>query len=134
MRLKLKSKKGEGYVDVAITVMIIAFVLIFMVNIVYLIALNQNMKIAADQIAEYASMNGTINIDGFVNEQREKLGVNFLCSFEGSRTIDNSGKVQLGDRIECTLTYNLNFLGFGEVVHNTTITASASGLSEVYWK
>ena len=67
----LKKKNGEGYIDVAVTILIIAFALVFMTNMVSLVALNQNIKTAADQIAEYASYNGTVNIDAYVNEQRE---------------------------------------------------------------
>lgn len=40
---KLFDKKGETYIDVAITVMIVAFVLVFAVNMVSLVALNQNI-------------------------------------------------------------------------------------------
>lgn len=134
IRKILKRKNGEGYIDVAVSIMLIAFSLVFMVNVVSLVALNQNMKTAADQIAEYASYSGTTDIDDFVEEQRERLGVNFSCSFDGTEIIGGTKKVQLGDKIECTLTYSLNFLGFGEALHLTTITASASGISEVYWK
>ena len=52
MMTKLRNKRAEGYIDVAITVMIVAFVLIFTVNIVSLVALNQNMKTIADQLVE----------------------------------------------------------------------------------
>ena len=45
---KLFDKKGETYIDVAITVMIVAFVLVFAVNMVSIVALNQNMKTMAD--------------------------------------------------------------------------------------
>ena len=48
MMKKLFNKKGETYIDVAITVMIVAFVLVFSVNMVSLVALNQNMKTTAD--------------------------------------------------------------------------------------
>ena len=130
----LKKKNGEGYIDVAVTILIIAFALVFMTNMVSLVALNQNIKTAADQIAEYASYNGTVNIDAYVNEQREKLGVNFSCNFDGSESFDGSGKVQLGDKIECTLSYRLSFPGFGDAIHLITVSASASGISEVYWK
>ena len=130
----LKKKNGEGYIDVAVTILIVAFALVFMTNMVSLVALNQNIKTAADQIAEYASYNGTVDIEDYVNEQREKLGVNFSCSFEGTEAIGSTQKVQLGNKIECTLTYRLSFPGFGDAIHMTTVTASASGISEVYWK
>lgn len=42
----LTNKKGETYIDVAITVMIVAFVLVFAVNVVSLVALNQNIKVS----------------------------------------------------------------------------------------
>lgn len=53
MRKLIMNKKGEGYVDVAVTILIVSFVLIFSVNMVSLVALNQNIKTAADRIAEY---------------------------------------------------------------------------------
>lgn len=131
---RFANKRAEGYIDVAVTIMIFAFALIFIVNIVSLVALNQNMKTAADQIAEYASMHGTTDIGEFVNEQRDKIGVQFTCTFDGSESFDGSGKVQLGDKIRCTLTYRLSFMGFGDAIHLATISASGSGISEVYWK
>ncbi len=130
----MKKKNGEGYIDVAVTIMIISFVLVFMLNIVSLMALNQNLKAATDLIVEYASMNGTVNIDDYVEEQREKLGVDFACSFAGTQTINSSGKVQLGNRIFCNVTYSLRILGVGGERHAITITASATGLSQIYWK
>ena len=79
-------------------------------------------------------MNGTTNIDEYVNEQREKIGVQFTCTFDGSESFDGSGRVQLGDKIRGTLTYRLSFMGFGDAIHLATISASGSGISEVYWK
>ena len=134
MRKLIMNKKGEGYVDVAVTILIVSFVLIFSVNMVSLVALNQNIKTAADRIAEYASQQGTTAVDGYVAELSDKLGIPFDCSFDGSTLYDASGKVQLGDEIRCTLTYRVNILGFGEVAHGVNITASATGISRVYWK
>ena len=130
----LNNKSGEGYVDVAVTVMIIAFVLVFSVNVVSLVALNQNIKTAADQLTDYAAMKGTVSVDEYARELKEKIGVDFSYSFDGSETLDSTGKVQLGDRIVCTLTYHLRILGFGEVSHPISVKASSSGLSQVYWK
>ena len=134
MRKLLTRKNGEGYVDVAVTILIVSFVLVFAVNMVSLVALNQNVKTAADHIAEYASQQGTTDIDGYVLELSEKMGINFNCSFDGSEFYDATGKVQLGDKIQCTLTYSVNFLGFGEAIHGINGKASATGISRVYWK
>ena len=130
----LTNKKGETYIDVAITVMIVAFVLVFAVNVVSLVALNQNIKTAADQLTDYAAMKGTIAVDEYALELKDNLGVDFSYSFAGSETLDSTGKVQLGEKIVCTLTYNLRIIGFGEVFHPVSISASSTGLSQIYWK
>lgn len=130
---KLLNKKGETYIDIAVTVMIVAFVLIFSVNMVSLVALNQNMKTMADQIIDYAAQNGTTDIDDYIGSLKEKNGIDFSYSFSG--TDYHSGeKVQLGDVIECRLTYRVSIIGFGESVFPVTVTASAHGISRVYWK
>ena len=130
----LKNKKGEGYIDVAITIMIVAFVLVFVVNVVSLVALNQNLKTISDQLVEYASQHGTTAIDAYAENLAEKTGIDFTYSFDGSTLYDSSGKVQLGDVIQCTVTYNTSFLGFGNAVHSIPMRADASGISRVYWK
>lgn len=130
---KLLNKKGETYIDVAITVMIIAFVLVFSVNMVSLVALNQNMKTMSDQIIDYATLKGTTDIDEYINDLREKTGIDFSYSFSGT-SYHSGQKVQLGDRIECRLTYSVSIMGFGEAVFPVTIHASSSGISQVYWK
>ena len=134
MRKLLKSKKAEGYIDVAVTIMLVAFVLVFAVNMVSLVALNQNVKTVADQLVDYAAQQGTTSISAYASELREKSGIDFSYSFADSVLFDSTGKVQLGDKIVCTVTYNVGFMGFGEATHAVTINASSSGISRVYWK
>ena len=133
MMKKLFNKKGETYIDVAITVMIVAFVLVFSVNMVSLVALNQNVKTMADQIVDYATVNGTTDIGDYINDLKAKTGIDFSYSFSGT-TYFSGQKVQLGDIIECKITYRVSILGFGETVLPITINASSSGISQVYWK
>lgn len=134
MRNILKRKNGEGYVDVAVTVMIVAFVLLFAVNMVSLVALNQNIKTVSDQLVEYASQKGTTAIGDYADELKEKIGVDFTYSFEESELIDESGKVQLGDKIVCRVNYNISIIGFREAIHPISVNAASSGISRVYWK
>ena len=81
---RLRNNKAETYIDVAITVMIVAFVLVFAVNMVSMVALNQNMKTMADQIIDYATTNGTTDINDYVETLRTKTGIGFSCSFAGT--------------------------------------------------
>lgn len=128
-----KNNRGESYVDVAITVMIVAFVLVFSVNIVSIVALNQNVKIMSDQIIDYATRNGTTDIGDYVNTLRENSGIDFACSFAGTDYLSGQ-KVQLGDVIRCKLTYRVSILGFGDAVFPVTVQADSQGISQVYWK
>ena len=130
----LQKKNAEGYIDVAVTVMIVAFVLVFAVNMVSLVALNQNVKTVADRLTEYASMKGTTEIGSYAEDLRQKTGIDFTYSFAGSTTMDSSGKVQLGEQIVCTVRFRSSMIGFGDVIHPIDIETSSSGLSQVYWK
>ena len=113
--------------------MIVAFVLVFSVNMVSLVALNQNMKTTADQLVDYATVQGTTDVGSFINDLRDKTGIDFSYSYSGT-DYHKGQKVLLGDVIEVRLTYRVSFLGFGEAVFPVTINASASGISQVYWK
>ena len=68
------------------------------------------------------------------DELKEKIGVDFTYSFEESELIDESGKVQLGDKIVCRVSYNISIIGFGEAIHPISVNAASSGISRVYWK
>lgn len=130
---KLFNRKGETYVDVAVLIMIVAFVLIFSVNMISVVVLAQNLKTMADQIADYATAQGTTDVDSYVSALKEKSGIDFDCSFSGTQYLSGQ-KVQLGDEIEVRLTHRVSILGFGNSIFPVTIRAASGGISQVYWK
>ena len=130
---KLFNRKGETYVDVAVLIMIVAFVLIFSVNMISVVVLAQNLKTMADQIADYATAQGTTDVDSYVSDLKEKSGIDFDCSFSGTQYLSGQ-KVQLGDKIEVRLTHRVSILGFGNSIFPVTIRAASGGISQVYWK
>jgi hypothetical protein len=130
---KLFNRKGETYVDVAVLIMIVAFVLIFSVNMISVVVLAQNLKTMADQIADYATAQGTTDVDSYVSDLKEKSGIDFDCSFSGTQYLSGQ-KVQLGDEIEVRLTHRVSILGFGNSIFPVTIRAASGGISQVYWK
>ena len=130
---KLFNRKGETYVDVAVLIMIVAFVLIFSVNMISVVVLAQNLKTMADQIADYATAQGTTDVDSYVSDLKEKSGIEFACSFSGTQYLSGQ-KVQLGDEIEVRLTHRVSILGFGNSIFPVTIRAASGGISQVYWK
>lgn len=130
---KLFNRKGETYVDVAVLIMIVAFVLIFSVNMISVVVLAQNLKTMADQIADYATAQGTTDVDSYVSDLKEKSDIDFACSFSGTQYLSGQ-KVQLGDEIEVRLTHRVSILGFGNSIFPVTIRAASGGISQVYWK
>jgi hypothetical protein len=130
---KLFNRKGETYVDVAVLIMIVAFVLIFSVNMISVVVLAQNLKTMADQIADYATAQGATDVDSYVSDLKEKSGIDFDCSFSGTQYLSGQ-KVQLGDEIEVRLTHRVSILGFGNSIFSVTIRAASGGISQVYWK
>lgn len=73
--------------------MIVAFVLVFAVNVVSLVALNQNLKTVSDQLTDYATLNGTVAVDSYAAELKKQTGIEFGYSFDGSQLYDANGKV-----------------------------------------
>lgn len=131
---RLKEKRGEGYIDIAVTILVVVFLLVFFINAASLIALNQNLKTIADHLTDYACLHGTTDVGSYVAELYEQTGVVFSCDFSESRTLDAQGHVQLGEPIVCTVTCRTSFLGFGDFVFPVTVTATSRGMSQVYWK
>lgn len=84
MRRILKNNNGEGYIDITVMILVVAFVLIFSVNMVSLVALNQNMKTVADPIIDYATIKGTTDIDEYITSLKTKTGIDFTYSFAGT--------------------------------------------------
>ena len=134
MKQRINNRRGEGYIDIAVTILVVAFLLVFFINAASLIALNQNLKTIADHLTDYACLHGTTDVGDYATELREQTGIDFSCDFSESRTLDALGRVQLGEPIVCTVNCQTSFLGFGDFVFPITVTATSRGMSQVYWK
>ena len=64
----------------------------------------------------------------------EETGLMPDVVFETAYFDEDSGKVQFGDVISCTLTVESGLPGFGGELFAFTMTATESGLSQIYWK
>lgn len=133
---KALNKRAEGYVDVAVAVLVISFLLILLVSVFGVIHQKQTLNQMAEQIVEIASINGCV--DDEVMERYEQLceqtGLTPTMTFEATYFDDDTGKVQLGDIITCTLTMDTSLIGFGGELFPINMTVTASGVSQVYWR
>ena len=133
---KALNKRAEGYVDVAVAVLVISFLLILLVSVFGVIHQKQTLNQMAEQIVEIASINGCV--DNEVMERYEQLceqtGLTPTMTFEATYFDEDTGKVQLGDIISCTLTMETSLIGFGGELFPIDMTVTASGVSQVYWR
>ena len=131
MRRLLKEKRGEGFVDVCVLVLSVAFVLALVVRIAPVFVAKQNLDVFADELVRTAEINGRVGsaTSAKAADLREETGLDPDISWS------DTGKIQLGNEVTVTLTTTVNLGLFGEFASfPVTLTARATGVSEVYWK
>ena len=127
----LKSKRGEGYIDVVILVLCAMLVIALAVKVFPVYIAKQQLDTFASELVREAEIAGRVGSETSHREQllREKTGL--VPTVSWSKT----GKIQLNEEITVTVTYQTNiglFANFGSFP--ITLRADAAGRSEVYWK
>ena len=132
----LKNKKAEGYIDVAVAVLVIAFVLILIISIWSMITLKQDMTYMARELVEAATVSGRIGpeVEARFAELCAESGFTPTVAFSATYFDPITGKVQLGEVISVTLTTEMILPGFGGFELPFDVFVTQSGLSRVYWK
>lgn len=130
MRKLLRSKRAEGYFNVVIIVLVVVMVIALIMAVAPVVSTKIQLENYADEIVREAEIAGRIGSETASRAQilTEKTGIS--PRIEWSRT----GKIQLNQEFTVTCTYTMD-IGFGEFgSFSVTLTARASGKSEVYWK
>lgn len=127
----LKSRRGEGYIDVVILVLCAMLVIALAVRVFPVFIAKQQLDTFASELIREAEIAGRVGTETTRREQtlRETTGITPAVSW--SRT----GKIQLNEEVTVTITLQTNiglFGGFGSFP--ITLRAEATGKSEVYWK
>ena len=115
----LRSRRGEGYIDVCVLVLCAMLVIALAVQVLPAFIAKQQLDTFATELVREAEIAGRI---GPETDRRE---------IEWSDT----GRIQLNEEVTVTLTHEIDlglFAGFGSFP--ITLRADATGKSEVYWK
>ena len=136
MRKILKSKKGEGYIDVVVGIFALMMVLVLTLNIYEFFVLKQDLDEISGQLIETATFNG--NFGGEFDERVESLQGQFFY-FDVDTNAESYinahyERVQLGDTMEVTVSYQTYVKGLGVFKIPVTVSSHRSGISEKYWK
>ncbi|MGN1339294.1 MAG: DUF4320 family protein [Oscillospiraceae bacterium] len=130
MRKILRSKRGEGYIDVCIIMLVVIMILALFTAAAPVMTAKMQLDNFADELVREAEISGRIGAETTSRARviSEKTGLS--PKIEWSR----NGKIPLNQEFTVTLTVTLDigFGGFGSFP--VTLTSKASGKSEVYWK
>ena len=132
----LKSKKAEGYIDVAVAVLVIAFVIALVFSIWSMVTLKQDMAYMCSELLEVVTVTGQIGpeAEARFTELCAEVGFTPTVQYSASYFDPATGMVQLGDVITVTLTTEMILPGFGGFELPFDVSVTKSGLSRMYWK
>lgn len=127
----LRSRRGEGYIDVAVLVLCVMLVVAVAVSVLPVFVTKNQLDTYAAELCREAEIAGRVGSETSLRAQvlSEKTGL--LPDISWSKT----GRLQLNEEFTVTVTMQVDiglFGGFGSFPF--TLKAKASGKSEVYWK
>ena len=126
----LKSKRGEGYIDVVVVVLVAMMVIAMAVKVYPVFVVKSDLNTFANELARVAEIEGRIGSETTAkkNELRVNLGIDPAVNWSTSGNIDLNEEFS----IVLTLPVDIGFFEFGSFP--ITLTAKATGRSEVYHK
>lgn len=128
----LKSKRGEGYIDVAIGILCLMLVVALAVSFLPVFTTKQQLDLFAAEIVREAEIAGGTNVSARINTLSQQTSLHPQIEWDCEYFSGN--RVQLNGDISVTLTdtVDIGFFFFGSFP--IQIRARASGKSEVYYK
>lgn len=130
------NKKGEGYIDVCVGIVVFVMVLVTALNLFSFVRLRVELDQVCDELLEAAGFSGCFD-DSFYDRADELRSIYSDFSFTcGADKYFNSSlkRVQLGDPMWVTVSATTDIQGLGMIRIPVTVSVTRTGLSEKYWK
>lgn len=127
----LCSKRGEGYMDVAVLVLCAMLVLALAVKVFPVYIAKNQLDTFATELCREAEIVGRVGSETSARAQvlRERTGLDPSISWS------NTGRIQLNEEFTVTVSMQANIGLFGSFgSFPITLTAQATGKSEVFYK
>lgn len=131
MKKYLKRRSGEGYIDVRVLVLCAMLVLALAVRVLPVYITKQHLDTYAVELVREAEIAGQVGAE----TDRRAAVLSENTGLDPDIRWSKTGRIQLNEEITVTLTLEMDiglFGGFGSFP--ITLTAEATGKSEVYWK
>ena len=133
---KIRNKKGEGYIDTCVSVVVFVMILVVAINMFSFITLKQEMDQICNELIETATAEGCFG-DKFRERDSELHNeyYNYVICMSAERYYNSSYKwVQLGDTMSVKINVTTYLKGLGMLKIPVTVSVQKSGISEKYWK
>lgn len=128
----LKSKRGDGYIDVAIGILCLLLVVAFAISFLPVFTTKQQLDTFALEIVREAEIKGSTSVDSRIADLREQTGldpsIRWDCDYYSGKKVQLNGDIE----VRLTDTVDIGFFIFGSFP--VDIQAKATGKSEVYYK
>ena len=127
----LRSKRGEGYIDVAVLVLCVMLIIAVAVSVLPVFVTKNKLDTYASELCREAEIAGCVGSETTLRAQILTEQTGLAPNISWSKT----GRLQLNQEFTVTVTTQADiglFGGFGSFP--VTLKAEASGKSEVYWK
>lgn len=131
----LKNDSGSIYVEFLAGLILLMIVLAAIISVLSIFSIKDRLDNANDLLLQQAEMTGSTDLSEEIALLKEKTGLDFSVSFDGTEYMPGSSyKVQLGDTIHITLSFVQN-IGAGDLVQfPITVKSSCVGLSQHFHK
>lgn len=132
----LKSKRGEGYIDVIVIIISTMLVIALAVKVFPVFIVKHQLDTYAAELCRTAEIAGEIGTETTkrAEELKSETGITPVVTWSPSY-IPGTNRVQLNQKIDVTLKYEVSIGILGSMgSFPIELTARATGRSEVYWK
>lgn len=132
----LRSRKGEGYIETCVSVIVFVMILVVVINVFSFITLKTEMDEICDELIETATYTGEFGNRFWERDSQLLDDYYYYGIYPTAEKFYNTSlqRVQLGDTMTVKIDVQTYLKGLGVFKIPVTVSVQKSGISEKYWK
>ncbi len=130
------SRRGEGYIDTVVSVLVFVMILVVAINIFSFVTLKQEMDQIAEELIEEATYSGCFDTEFWSRDtELHSRYYDYDVAISAEKYYNSVlHRVQLGDTMTVKISVTASLKGLGVFQLPVTVSVTRSGISEKYWK
>ena len=132
----LHSRRGEGYIDTCVSVIVFVMIMVVAINVFSFITLKTEMDEICDELIETATYTGEFGNRFWERDSKLLDDYYYYGIYPTAEKFYNTSfqRVQLGDTMTVKIDVQTYLKGLGVFKIPVTVSVQKSGISEKYWK